>query len=83
MILLYFPAERNQELVLLNIQHFRYPDIKMNTFGFHKETLLGQGGFGVVYRARLNETDFAVKKLKHVCMFLLGEFASSVSFIKS
>ena len=55
-----------QELALLNIQRFSYETIRKNTYGFHHDCILGRGGFGIVYKAILMKTDFAIKKLKPV-----------------
>ncbi|KAL2652484.1 hypothetical protein R1flu_020612 [Riccia fluitans] len=44
---------------------FRYDELKTATHGFSKNTILGKGGFGTVYRAELQDGSVvAVKQLK-------------------
>ena len=38
------------------------------TDNFSQERIVGKGGFGVVYRARLRMCDIAVKQLTEVCI---------------
>jgi hypothetical protein len=33
---------------------YQYTDLKAATRGFHKDNKLGHGGFGVVYKVRIN-----------------------------
>ncbi|XP_061549632.1 interleukin-1 receptor-associated kinase 1 isoform X2 [Phycodurus eques] len=45
-----------------------YEEVHAGTKGFSPALQVGEGGFGVVYRASLRNTDCAVKKLKQDCM---------------
>uniref|UniRef100_A0A3Q2Y5E1 Interleukin 1 receptor associated kinase 1 n=1 Tax=Hippocampus comes TaxID=109280 RepID=A0A3Q2Y5E1_HIPCM len=45
-----------------------YEEVHAGTEGFSPALQIGEGGFGVVYRARLKNTDCAVKRLKQDCM---------------
>lgn len=43
-----------------------YNEVHAGTEGFSPSLQVGEGGFGVVYRASLKNTDCAVKRLKQV-----------------
>lgn len=43
-----------------------YEEVHAGTDGFSPALRVGEGGFGVVYKASLNNTDCAVKRLKQV-----------------
>ena len=45
---------------------FTYHDVKDGTDNFSEKNILGEGGFGIVYRAVLKSTVCAVKILKEV-----------------
>ncbi|XP_061661951.1 interleukin-1 receptor-associated kinase 1 isoform X1 [Syngnathoides biaculeatus] len=45
-----------------------YEEVHAGTKGFSPALQIGEGGFGVVYRASLRNTDCAVKRLKEDCM---------------
>ncbi|XP_026187802.1 interleukin-1 receptor-associated kinase 1 isoform X2 [Mastacembelus armatus] len=45
-----------------------YEEVHAGTKGFSPLLQVGEGGFGVVYRATLRNTDCAVKKLKQDCL---------------
>ncbi|XP_077409959.1 interleukin-1 receptor-associated kinase 1 isoform X2 [Vanacampus margaritifer] len=45
-----------------------YEEVHAGTKGFSPALRVGEGGFGVVYRASLRNTDCAVKRLKQDCM---------------
>ncbi|XP_061603647.1 interleukin-1 receptor-associated kinase 1 isoform X4 [Phyllopteryx taeniolatus] len=45
-----------------------YEEVHAGTKGFSPALQVGEGGFGVVYRASLRNTDCAVKRLKQDCM---------------
>ncbi|XP_029363074.1 interleukin-1 receptor-associated kinase 1 [Echeneis naucrates] len=45
-----------------------YEEVHAGTNGFSPSLQVGEGGFGVVYRATLRNTDCAVKKLKQDCL---------------
>ncbi|KAI5065535.1 hypothetical protein GOP47_0020230 [Adiantum capillus-veneris] len=49
-----------------SLKHLNYADILLATNNFSEENILGCGGFGVVYKAKLaNGTTVAIKKLVH------------------
>lgn len=43
-----------------------YEELHAGTEGFSSSLQVGEGGFGVVYRATVRNTDCAVKRLKQV-----------------
>nr|QCI31553.1 interleukin 1 receptor-associated kinase [Trachinotus ovatus] len=45
-----------------------YEEVHAGTDGFSPSLQVGEGGFGVVYRATLKNTDCAVKRLKQDCV---------------
>ncbi|KAM9828267.1 interleukin-1 receptor-associated kinase 1 isoform X2 [Syngnathus typhle] len=45
-----------------------YEEVHAGTEGFSPALQIGEGGFGVVYRASLRNTDCAVKRLKQDCV---------------
>nr|XP_057939978.1 interleukin-1 receptor-associated kinase 1 isoform X2 [Doryrhamphus excisus] len=45
-----------------------YEEVHAGTEGFSPALQVGEGGFGVVYRASLRNTDCAVKRLKEDCL---------------
>ncbi|XP_035863793.1 interleukin-1 receptor-associated kinase 1 isoform X2 [Sander lucioperca] len=45
-----------------------YEEVHAGTAGFCPSLQVGEGGFGVVYRATLRKTDCAVKRLKQDCL---------------
>ncbi|KAM8862259.1 interleukin-1 receptor-associated kinase 1 [Spinachia spinachia] len=55
-----------------------YEEVHAGTVGFSPSLQVGEGGFGVVYRASLRNTDCAVKRLKQDC--LLGWIQLKESF---
>ena len=46
---------------------FPLEDLCQVTDNFSKEKLIGKGGFGHVYRAKLRHSDVAIKVLNTVC----------------
>ncbi|KAM9786315.1 LOW QUALITY PROTEIN: interleukin-1 receptor-associated kinase 1 [Neosynchiropus ocellatus] len=46
------------------VMRWSYEEVRAGTEGFSPAQQIGEGGFGVVYRAWLGNTDCAVKKLK-------------------
>lgn len=57
-------------LTLLATSHavisWPYEEVHAGTQGFSQAQQIGEGGFGVVYRASLKNMDCAVKKLRQV-----------------
>ncbi|XP_034447484.1 interleukin-1 receptor-associated kinase 1 isoform X2 [Hippoglossus hippoglossus] len=49
-----------------------YEEVHAGTKGFSPSLQVGEGGFGVVYRATLGNTDCAIKKLKQDCVLDLA-----------
>lgn len=49
-----------------SVMCWSYDEVHAGTEGFSPSLKVGEGGFGVVYRASLKNTDCAVKRLKQV-----------------
>ncbi|KAI3443040.1 Protein kinase domain-containing protein [Psidium guajava] len=62
---------------------FSYQELKKATNGFKEKELLGQGGFGKVYRGTLpsSKIQVAVKRISHESKQGLREFVSEISSI--
>ncbi|XP_030529023.1 L-type lectin-domain containing receptor kinase S.4-like [Rhodamnia argentea] len=62
---------------------FTYQELKKATNGFKEKELLGQGGFGKVYRGTLpsSKIQVAVKRISHESKQGLREFVSEISSI--
>ncbi|OEL30562.1 putative LRR receptor-like serine/threonine-protein kinase [Dichanthelium oligosanthes] len=58
-------ADQDLEFELGHLKHFSFHDLQSATDNFNSKNILGQGGFGIVYRGCLrNGTLVAVKRLK-------------------
>lgn len=49
-----------------SVMCWQYDEVHAGTRGFCPSLRVGEGGFGVVYRASLKNTDCAIKRLKQV-----------------
>ena len=54
--------------VPMNMIHYQYSDIITATNNFDSDHLIGQGGFGDVYRGNIRSTSLAIKRLSKVPM---------------
>ncbi|KAG8058573.1 hypothetical protein GUJ93_ZPchr0002g25844 [Zizania palustris] len=58
-------ADQDLEIELGHLKHFSFHELQSATDNFNSKDILGQGGFGIVYKGRLrNGTLVAVKRLK-------------------
>ncbi|XP_066318272.1 probable LRR receptor-like serine/threonine-protein kinase At5g45780 [Miscanthus floridulus] len=58
-------ADQDLEFELGHVKHFSFHDLQSATDNFNSKNILGQGGFGIVYKGCLrNGTLVAVKRLK-------------------
>ncbi|KAK8713883.1 hypothetical protein V6N13_149089 [Hibiscus sabdariffa] len=64
-------------------QRYPYEELKKATNGFSEKNLLGQGGFGKVYKGtfRHSKIDVAVKRVSHESKQGLREFVSEIASI--
>ncbi|XP_034534324.1 interleukin-1 receptor-associated kinase 1 isoform X2 [Notolabrus celidotus] len=60
----YHPPQRPLEVPCGGVMSWSYEEVHAGTEGFSPSLQVGEGGFGVVYRATLNKTDCAVKRLR-------------------
>ena len=61
-----FLSDEKSSIGWLNAISFPYAEIKEGTNNFAEDSILGIGGFGVVYRAVIARSNVAVKLLKKV-----------------
>lgn len=60
-----FSVQQDYEFEIGHLQRFAFRDLQTATSNFSRRNVLGQGGFGVVYKGLLpNGTFIAVKRLK-------------------
>lgn len=60
------PPQHKISAVDSGVMRWSYQEVHAGTGGFSPSLQVGEGGFGVVYRATLRNTDCAVKRLKKV-----------------
>ncbi|XP_025806112.1 protein NSP-INTERACTING KINASE 3-like [Panicum hallii] len=59
-------VQQGPEVWLGHLKHFKFKDIKRATNNFSRRNILGEGGYGIVYKGcLLDGTIVAVKRLKH------------------
>ncbi|KAL1567085.1 receptor-like serine/threonine-protein kinase SD1-8 [Salvia divinorum] len=64
------------------LQLFKFPTVMAATNGFSRENLIGEGGFGLVYKGKLStEEEIAVKRLSRTSQQGLKEFKNEVTLI--
>ncbi|XP_042040901.1 G-type lectin S-receptor-like serine/threonine-protein kinase At4g27290 [Salvia splendens] len=64
------------------LQLFKFPTLMAATNGFSRENLIGEGGFGLVYKGKLfTEEEIAVKRLSRTSQQGLKEFKNEVTLI--
>lgn len=58
------PTARSQEEILEspNLKSFSFNDVKLATRNFRPDSVLGEGGFGCVFKGWINEDTFAAAK---------------------
>ncbi|XP_058753047.1 probable serine/threonine-protein kinase PIX13 isoform X2 [Vicia villosa] len=70
-----------QILPTSNLRVYTFAELKASTKNFKPETLLGEGGFGKVYRGWLDGITIAVKKLNSESLQGLQEWQSEIHFL--
>ncbi|RLN01184.1 protein NSP-INTERACTING KINASE 3-like [Panicum miliaceum] len=66
MYIIAFSVQHGPEVCLGHLKHFKFKDIKRATNNFSRRNILGEGGYGIVYKGcLLDGTTVAVKRLKH------------------
>lgn len=66
MYIITFSAQYDPEVQLGHLKHFKFKEIKKATNNFSQRNILGEGGYGIVYKGRLPDgTIVAVKRLKN------------------
>ncbi|XP_076597956.1 interleukin-1 receptor-associated kinase 1 isoform X1 [Chaetodon auriga] len=63
-----FNQPRQPAPVVSGVMCWSYEEVHAGTEGFSPSLQVGEGGFGVVYKATLRNTDCAVKRLKQDCL---------------
>ena len=56
------PRSEGEILQSCNLTKFSYSDLKMATRNFRPDSVLGEGGFGSVYKGWIDENSFAAAK---------------------
>jgi len=78
-----FSVQHGPEVWLGHLKHFKFKDIKRATNNFCRRNILGEGGYGIVYKGcLLDGTIVAVKRLKrHVLDVRDDQFHTEVGVI--
>ena len=74
--LFYFLDESNVEKLDSSIPFIPLDELKEATNGWHFSTILGRGGFGVVFKGYWKQTYVAIKKLEPPVCNQAGIFVS-------
>ena len=56
------PRSEGEILQSCNLKNFSYSNLKMATRNFRPDSVLGEGGFGSVYKGWIDENSFAAAK---------------------
>ncbi|KAL8225224.1 hypothetical protein R6Q57_017781 [Mikania cordata] len=56
------PKSEGEILQSSNVKRFTYSDLRMATRNFRPDSVLGEGGFGLVYKGWIDEQSFAASK---------------------
>ncbi|CAN1805226.1 Probable serine/threonine-protein kinase PIX13 [Linum perenne] len=76
------PFPNGQILPTPNLRIFSFAELKLATKSFRPETVLGEGGFGKVYKGKHGSgTVIAVKKLNSESLQGLEEWQSEINFL--
>ncbi|XP_058753049.1 probable serine/threonine-protein kinase PIX13 isoform X2 [Vicia villosa] len=70
-----------QILPTSNLRVYTFAELKTSTKNFKPDTLLGEGGFGKVYKGLLDGIPIAVKKLNSESLQGLEEWQSEIKFL--
>lgn len=77
-----FSDKKKSEVCLGHLKRYTLKDIKEATNNFNRNNILGQGGFGIVYKAILHDgTIAAVKRLKEFVSAGEAQFQIEVEVI--
>lgn len=64
----YLPEKRKIQVdTLQSLPHFKYKDLILATNNFSQKNVLGNGGFGTVYKGQFDQALVAIKTLNRVC----------------
>lgn len=75
-------AGQDYEFEMGHLKRFSFRELQTATDNFHSKNILGQGGFGVVYKGHLrNGTMVAVKRLKDPSFTGEVQFQTEVEMI--
>lgn len=73
---------QDYEFAIGHLKRFSFPDMQIATGNFHSKNVLGQGGFGIVYKGYLpNRTVVAVKRLRDPNLSGEVQFQTEVELI--
>jgi serine/threonine protein kinase len=66
MYIITFSVDHNPEVRLGHLKHFKFKEIRKATNKFSQRNILGEGGYGIVYKGCLPDGSIvAVKRLKN------------------
>ena len=64
-VIIKFPVQHCREVSLGHLKHYKFKEIRKATDNFNQRNILGERGYGIVYKGHLPDgTPIAVKRLK-------------------
>lgn len=60
----YHQTDKNKDSSETFMQRIQYKELEVATENWNQSRILGEGGFGVVYKGNWRYTDVAIKRLK-------------------